>query len=219
MTRLGTNSYGKARIRLVKVVRHGDRHDLKDLTVAVRLEGDFEEAHLAGDNRKVLPTDTMKNTVYALAAGVRIDQIEQFGIALAAHFLRQNPQVSRARIEIAERIWARLPVGDTMRFDSRECYRCSEHFPPSSGSDRCPRRFGSSSPGALRHAHACSMAGALRARPARHGGGHVGISAAGRVLWAGRVVERSSFLVAIVEKIVPPAPAPPFTLAPASLPG
>jgi urate oxidase len=111
MTRLGTNSYGKSRIRLVKVVRHGDRHDVKDLTVAVRLEGDFEEAHIAGDNRKVLPTDSMKNTVYALAAGVRIDQIEQFGIALAAHFLRQNPQVSRARIEIAERIWTRLPVG------------------------------------------------------------------------------------------------------------
>jgi urate oxidase len=111
MARLGVNSYGKARIRLVKVARHGDRHDLKDLTVGVRLEGDFEEAHVAGDNRKVLPTDTMKNTVYALAAGVRLDQIEQFGLALAAHFLRENPQVSRARIEIAERVWARLPVG------------------------------------------------------------------------------------------------------------
>ena len=110
MTRLGTNSYGKSRIRLVKVVRHGDRHDVKDLTVAVRLEGDFEEAHIAGDNRKVLPTDHEEHGVRA-GAGVRIDQIEQFGIALAAHFLRQNPQVSRARIEIAERIWARLVNG------------------------------------------------------------------------------------------------------------
>jgi urate oxidase len=111
MARLASNSYGKARIRLVKVIRHGDRHDVKDLTVGVRLEGDFEEAHVAGDNRKILPTDTMKNTVYALAGGVRIDQIEQFGIALAGHFLRENPQVSRARVEIAERLWARLPVG------------------------------------------------------------------------------------------------------------
>lgn len=111
MARLGVNSYGKSRVRLVKLVRHGDRHDVKDLTVAVRLEGDFEEAHVVGDNRKILPTDTMKNTVYALAAGVRLDQIEPFGITLANHFMRANPQVSRARIEIAERIWARLPVG------------------------------------------------------------------------------------------------------------
>jgi urate oxidase len=111
MARLNSNSYGKARIRLVKVVRHGDRHDLKDLTVSIRLEGDFEEAHVVGDNRKVLPTDTMKNTVYALASGVRIDQIEQFGIALATHFLRGNPQVSRARVDIAERPWGRVPVG------------------------------------------------------------------------------------------------------------
>jgi urate oxidase len=110
MARLGSNSYGKARIRLVKVIRHGDRHDVKDLTVGVRLEGDFEEAHVAGDNRKILPTDTMKNTVYALAASLRIDQIEQFGIALVGHFLRENPQVSRARVEISERAWGRLPV-------------------------------------------------------------------------------------------------------------
>jgi urate oxidase len=88
MARLASNSYGKARIRLVKVIRHGDRHDVKDLTVGVRLEGDFEEAHVAGDNRKILPTDTMKNTVYALAASLRIDQIEQFGISLVGHFLR-----------------------------------------------------------------------------------------------------------------------------------
>jgi urate oxidase len=110
MARLASNSYGKARIRLVKVIRHGDRHDVKDLTVGVRLEGDFEEAHVAGDNRKILPTDTTKNTVYALAASLRIDQIEQFGIALVGHFLRENPQVSRARVEISERAWGRLPV-------------------------------------------------------------------------------------------------------------
>lgn len=111
MTRLAANSYGKSRVRLVKIVRHGDRHDLKDLTVGVRLEGNFEAAHSEGDNALVLPTDTMKNTVYALAAAGRIDQIEPFGIALAGHFLRENAHVSRARIEIAERIWGRVPVG------------------------------------------------------------------------------------------------------------
>ena len=66
MARLGENGYGKSRVRLVKVSRHDGRHELRDLTVSLRLEGDFDEAHVRGDNRDVIPTDTMKNTVYAL---------------------------------------------------------------------------------------------------------------------------------------------------------
>ncbi len=36
--------------------------------MSVQLEGDFEKVHSEGDNSDVLPTDTMKNTVYVLAA-------------------------------------------------------------------------------------------------------------------------------------------------------
>ena len=61
-------AYGKSSVRLVQVARHGDRHDLRDLTVAIRFEGDYDESYTDGDNSGVLPTDTMKNTVYALAA-------------------------------------------------------------------------------------------------------------------------------------------------------
>ena len=61
-------AYGKSSVRLVKVSRNGDRHDLIDLTVAIRFEGDYDASYSAGDNSGVLPTDTMKNTVYALAA-------------------------------------------------------------------------------------------------------------------------------------------------------
>jgi urate oxidase len=105
---LGANSYGKSGIRLVKVTRRPDRHDLKDLTVAVRLEGDFEKAHTEGDNAAVLPTDTMKNTVYAFASERSLDEIESFGVALARHFVDTHAPVSRARIEIAEHLWERL---------------------------------------------------------------------------------------------------------------
>ncbi len=66
-SRLISNSYGKAAIRLVKLDRGATRHDLHDLTVEVQLQGEFGPAHTAGDNAQVLPTDTMKNTVYALA--------------------------------------------------------------------------------------------------------------------------------------------------------
>jgi urate oxidase len=105
---LATNNYGKSRVRLVKVTRHADRHDLAELTVNVQFEGDFDPVHLSGDNSAVLPTDTMKNTVNALSKAWSGDQIEDFARQLTDHFLRDNPQVSRVRIEIAQTGWTRI---------------------------------------------------------------------------------------------------------------
>jgi len=53
---LGENRYGKSRIRLVTVRRDGERHDLRDLTVDVLLEGVFEAAHTSGDNANPVAT-------------------------------------------------------------------------------------------------------------------------------------------------------------------
>ena len=76
---LAQNNYGKSRVRMVKVARHGDRHDLQDITVNIACEGDFETAHTVGDNSRILSTDTMKNTVYALAKQVSdLEEIEAF---------------------------------------------------------------------------------------------------------------------------------------------
>jgi urate oxidase len=108
---LGENSYGKSRVRLLRVSRQEGRHDIRELTLAIRFEGDFETAHTKGDNRKILPTDTMKNTVYALARQHAIETPEEFGLHLMEHFVTYNQQVSRVRIEIAESLWARLPHG------------------------------------------------------------------------------------------------------------
>jgi len=108
--RLGENNYGKQRVRILQVARHPDRHDIKELTLGIRLEGDFETAHTKGDNRKVLPTDTMKNTVYALAKQHAIESPEAFCLRLADHFLARNPQVSHVRIEAAETLWAPLAI-------------------------------------------------------------------------------------------------------------
>src|ERR1700724_254151 len=108
---LGENSYGKSRVRLLRVARQEGRHDIKELTVAIRFEGDFETAHTKGDNRKILPTDTMKNTVYALARQYPVDSIEDFCIHLVEHFLTYNPQVRRVRIGVEENLWARIALG------------------------------------------------------------------------------------------------------------
>ena len=64
VVRLGENSYGKSSVRLLRVLRQEGRHDIKELTVTIRFEGDFEAAHTKGENKKILPSDTMKNTVY-----------------------------------------------------------------------------------------------------------------------------------------------------------
>jgi urate oxidase len=106
--RLGPNRYGKAEIRLVRVVRDTERHELRDLTVSVALVGDFAAAHLDGDNSRVLPTDTQKNTVYALAKEHGVGEIEEFGLVLAHHFVESQPSVQRARVRIGEHGWDRL---------------------------------------------------------------------------------------------------------------
>jgi urate oxidase len=103
---LGENRYGKSAIRLVKVVRDGGRHRVRDLTVAVSLKGDFDAVHTVGDNANLIATDTMKNTVYAMAADHLRGSIEAFALALAAHF--REPQVSAARVDIDEHQW--LPI-------------------------------------------------------------------------------------------------------------
>ncbi len=67
---LGANQYGKAENRVVRVYRDpdgGGRHEIRDLNVSTSLRGDFEDAHVTGDQIKVLPTDTQKNTCFAFA--------------------------------------------------------------------------------------------------------------------------------------------------------
>ncbi len=105
---LAGNNYGKSRVRVVKVTRQADRDDLAELTVNVQFEGDFDAVHLTGDNHNVLPTDTMKNTVQALAKAWSGEQIEEFGRRLIEHFLSENSQLARVRIEIAQSQWSRM---------------------------------------------------------------------------------------------------------------
>lgn len=105
------NNYGKSRVRLMKVFRNGDWHELQNITVKIAFEGDFDSIHIEGDNSLCLPTDTMKNTVYALAAHTEeIEEIESFGLRLARYFLSRNDQVSRVSIDITEDKYTRIPT-------------------------------------------------------------------------------------------------------------
>ncbi|SFB92837.1 factor-independent urate hydroxylase [Spirosoma endophyticum] len=105
---LKKNAYGKNAVNLSKIIRHANYHEFRQISVNVSLEGDFETAHTLGDNSKILPTDTQKNTVYALAKEHFVDSIENFGLCLANHFVQNNPPVSQATIEITEHPWTRM---------------------------------------------------------------------------------------------------------------
>ncbi|NRQ35867.1 urate oxidase [Nonomuraea sp. NN258] len=107
---LGPNRYGKAETRLVRVVRDGGVHHIKDVNVGSSLSGDMEAVHLTGSNASVLPTDTQKNTAYAFARKHGIDQIEDFALLLARHYVGSQPAIHHARVEIEEYSWSRIPV-------------------------------------------------------------------------------------------------------------
>ncbi|CAN5586661.1 hypothetical protein BH24ACT21_BH24ACT21_01890 [soil metagenome] len=91
---LGQNNYGKTEVRVLKVNRDTEHHEIWDLDVRVALEGDFEAAHVEGDNTGLLATDTMRNTVNALAKDKLTGSIEDFGLALVDHFLEAGPNVT-----------------------------------------------------------------------------------------------------------------------------
>jgi urate oxidase len=106
--RLAESRYGKSAVRVVAVDRTGERHALRDFTVDVRFEGDYRAAHEDGDNRHVYPTDSMKNSVYALARKLGVGEPEEFARELARHYLSRDPGPERVEVEIAERLWRRI---------------------------------------------------------------------------------------------------------------
>jgi urate oxidase len=113
MATLGENRYGKSRVRLSRITRHGDRHEFNEWTVKVLLEGDFETSFTEADNSKILPTDTMKNTVYSVARDSKSVTIEEFAMELGDYLLTNNPQVSGALVEIEEKAWERIVIDGT----------------------------------------------------------------------------------------------------------
>ncbi|WP_062351378.1 factor-independent urate hydroxylase [Herbidospora yilanensis] len=127
MFTLGPNRYGKAETRVVRVTRHGDAHQIKDLNVSTSLSGDMTDVHLTGDNAAVLPTDTQKNTVYAFARKHGVGAIEEFALLLARHFVDGQPTIHHARVEIEEYAWERRG-GHSFARKGQEVRTCVVHY-------------------------------------------------------------------------------------------
>ena len=102
------DTYGKSRVRLIKLARRTGGHDVKEITFQILFQGDFKSCYETGDNSKILPTDTIKNTVYVLARKYDIVSIEEFGERLIEHFLANNAQVASVRVEMTEHLWSHI---------------------------------------------------------------------------------------------------------------
>jgi urate oxidase len=108
--KLAGNRYGKSRVRLMRVTRHNTHHDLDEWTVEVLLTGDFETAHTLGDNSNILPTDTMKNTVYFIARQSKAESMEDYAKELIDFLLSRNSQIVRAEVSIESHLWKRMTI-------------------------------------------------------------------------------------------------------------
>lgn len=105
------SQYGKSAVGLLKVFRDGDFQTVKEIEVSALASGDFDCAFLAGDNHTTVPTDTIKNTIYALAREhLTLEGIEKFGLRLARHFLDKYPTFSSITITLQEKPWGRLDL-------------------------------------------------------------------------------------------------------------
>ncbi|WP_346926345.1 factor-independent urate hydroxylase [uncultured Arthrobacter sp.] len=104
---LGPNQYGKAEVRVVKITRDTERHEIEDLNVTSQLRGDFAAAHLDGDNSHVVATDTQKNTIYAFARD-GIGSPEAFLLRLGEHFTSSFDWVAGGRWEAESYRWDRI---------------------------------------------------------------------------------------------------------------
>jgi urate oxidase len=105
---LGANQYGKAENRVVRIYRDTDRHEIRDLNVSTSLRGDFAAAHVEGDQSRVLPTDTQKNTAFAYAKEHGVTSPEDYALALGRRLLVACPAADEALVGVQEYAWDRL---------------------------------------------------------------------------------------------------------------
>ena len=110
MPTFAENRYGKSRVRLSRITRLADRHLFNEWTVHVLLEGNFAASYTDADNRNVLPTDTMKNTVYYVARQSKAETIEAFAMEYGDYLLDHHRQIEKVTVTVEEKAWERLIV-------------------------------------------------------------------------------------------------------------
>ena len=111
MPRIGSSSHGESRLRMLRIMRRGDRHDPKELTVSFRFEGDFAAAFREGRADGLVPGEAIKNLVHRTAREHGSERSKNSASRSAIGYSTGHPAITRARVEITEKSWTRLDAG------------------------------------------------------------------------------------------------------------
>jgi len=103
-------TYGKGRVRVMRVKRDTARHEVLELDAQVMLEGAFSDSFTSSDNSKVIATDTVKNIVNIVAQDNPGLDAEDFAGAVADYFFAHYDHVAGVTVTTHETKWARLVV-------------------------------------------------------------------------------------------------------------
>src|SRR5260370_20788876 len=108
--KLHSHRYGKAKVRVFKKLQQEGIHTPKELEVTTLLEGDLGDSYTKEDNKKVIATDSIKNTTNFVAYNQLGTETEPFAIALCEHYLKKYSHVTSVNVETLERVWERQIV-------------------------------------------------------------------------------------------------------------
>ncbi|BGP03260.1 Uricase [Rhodotorula toruloides] len=112
MVHLAVAKYGKAAVRVSRIVRHPDgKHDFVEYIVRCLVEGDVARAWTHSDNAPIVATDSIKNTVNIFAkTSPHVLQPESFALHLGLHFVTKYAHLSRCSVDIVQLKWSRIQV-------------------------------------------------------------------------------------------------------------
>lgn len=103
--------HGKSRVRVLKTFKQTEQHSVLELTVNIRLWGEYDNVYTKGDNSGLVATDTMKNTVYIVAKTTEFDSIESYALILTDHFLKKYPMLYKVEVVVRGHPWVRASIG------------------------------------------------------------------------------------------------------------
>ena len=106
-------TYGKSRVRVMRVHRDGDWHEARELTVQAMLTGAFDRTFTHAQNETSVSTDTVKNVINVVARENMTLGTELFCAAVAQRLLDSYSTVDSAIVTGHETKWSRLPVNGT----------------------------------------------------------------------------------------------------------
>ncbi|WP_237476391.1 factor-independent urate hydroxylase [Lichenibacterium dinghuense] len=108
-----SSTYGKGRVRVMRLAGEGDHRDVRELEIRAMLTGDIDRAFTEADNSTTVSTDTIKNVVNIVAREELELGAELFCRAVARRLLDSYPGMRSATVSARETRWSRLAFDGT----------------------------------------------------------------------------------------------------------